>query len=337
MDFLLPHYLNEDDAETSKGVLKSANDPAQAQPEQQQTQGPPAQNTFSLPSFMASSADTTFSSSSITPVPVQSTKKTDVSVSASASTNSATKSKDGLKLANNVYCFDKEIAAKVESNSDYLYSRAVNYRKQDKMSEAVAAFEEYISMNIIKLANGGGLSKEHSHPHTELHETVYQSYVHLGLLFAYSVSTESLGGLEGKLEKVRSCFDSASVICPKRAEPLFYFAIFCNRNGQQRMAVQYLLNAEKLIYEESVALYPDVQATAYGKYLGQELGQAYAALGDAAGLADVVEKISKDDEMIQLVGFGVFEEWQRAVQHMSKTGTGTKTGTMEVIDMKKEQ
>lgn len=330
MDFLLPHYLDE--SGTGMMRTKKKNGSTEEYCEPSLTSTLPEQTSFTLPSFMTSTdAAAELKKSSAAPAPA--------AAPAATSVPEVQKSKAEIKLANNVYCFDKDIAANVEMNSDYLYSRAVNYKKQGKITEAISAFEEFIALNIVKLT----FNPSNSENHSEMHETVYQSYVHLGLIFSYLVDDSVFGGLKGKFEKVKSCYESAHLVCPLRAEPLFYLGIFCNKNKMWQDAVYYLEGALEKSFEKAVSAYPDIQATAYGKYIYQELGQSYAQLGKMAELLEVVKKVSSDNEMVQMIGPGVVEGWARAVfdayvfdarEVDASVGVDeSKSDAMEVINM----
>ena len=90
----------------------------------------------------------------------------------------------------------------------------------------------------------------------------YEVYINLALLTAET---------NGSLDNVSNYYNKAIQLCSDRAEPYYYFAIYCNKTQQYAKAYELLHLALNLSYETVQNKYENVQINAYGKHLYDEL------------------------------------------------------------------
>lgn len=60
-------------------------------------------------------------------------------------------------------------------------------------------------------------------------------------------------------------------ISSDRAEPYYYWSIYCNKHGMYDVAHEQLTKALCISYDKALLKYGYVQRTAYGTYLHEEL------------------------------------------------------------------
>jgi tetratricopeptide (TPR) repeat protein len=90
----------------------------------------------------------------------------------------------------------------------------------------------------------------------------YDLYINLALLI-----TE----INGNSEEISNYYDKAINIYTDRTEPYYYLALYCNKHKQFDKSYELLNKAKEISYELAVQKYKNVQITAYGKYLYDEL------------------------------------------------------------------
>jgi len=90
----------------------------------------------------------------------------------------------------------------------------------------------------------------------------YETYINLSLL---------LTEINGKHEEIETYYKKSIDTLSDRAEPYYYWAIYCNKHKQFEKSYDLLKLALSLKYEDCVIKYPKTQRTAYDKYLYDEM------------------------------------------------------------------
>jgi len=174
-----------------------------------------------------------------------------------------------VEIAPNVYSFNLH-----DSNVDniyVLYNNACQLKKENKI-DALEMFKR-----CVKLINN-----------TTKKEIVYEIFINLALL---------VSEINGSSEEVCNYYEEALKIFSDRAEPYFYWSIYCNRIYHFEKAY-YLLNKALLFsYEQSKITYPETQFTAYGKYLYNELSISCYSLKKYDEAKILLEKIIYDPDL----------------------------------------
>jgi len=177
-----------------------------------------------------------------------------------------------VEIAPNVYSFNL-----YDSNVDniyVLYNNACQLKKENKI-DALEMFKR-----CVKLINN-----------TTKREIVYEIFINLALLVSEIKGSSSS-------EEVGKYYEEALKIFSDRAEPYFYWSIYCNRIHHFEKAY-YLLNKALLFsYEQARITYPETQFTAYGKYLYNELSIACYSLKKYDEAKLLLEKIIDDPDLV---------------------------------------
>jgi tetratricopeptide (TPR) repeat protein len=180
---------------------------------------------------------------------------------------------DYSKITTNVYRFNSVNIVIDKSN---LYNEALFYRKIGDLNK---------SIELFKICE-----KELDETIVDTYKT-YELYVNLGLL-----TTET----NGSFETIANYYDKATKLCPDRAEPYYYFAIYCNKNQQYEKAYDLLTAALKLSYDNVKDKYENVQTSSYGKYLYDELSVTCYWLKKYEESKSYLEQIINDNEFVSL-------------------------------------
>ena len=182
------------------------------------------------------------------------------------------KDKNGYsKITTNVYRFN---SVSIITDKMTLYNEALNYRQIGNLHKSIELFkmcEKDLDESIV-----------------ETHKT-YELYVNLGLLTAET---------NGNFENVANYYGKATKLCPDRAEPYYYFAIYCNKNHQYENAYDLLKTALNLSYDDVKNKYNNVQKNAYGKHLYDELSVTCYWLKKYEESKGYLLKIINDDDFI---------------------------------------
>jgi tetratricopeptide (TPR) repeat protein len=183
------------------------------------------------------------------------------------------KVKDNIysKITTNVYRFNyiKHII-----NNSTLYNDALKYRQIGDLYKSIELFKMY----------------EKELDSSDKNKT-YELYINLALLTAET---------NGSIENVSKYYNKAIQLSSDRAEPYYYFAIYCNKNRHYEKAYELLQTALKLSYDDVKDKYENVQINAYGKHLYDELSVTCYWLQKYEESKTYLEKIVNDDDFIEL-------------------------------------
>lgn len=118
-------------------------------------------------------------------------------------------------------------------------------------------------------------------------EVKYEIYVNLALLSSECGCTSV---------QVGNYYEQALKVCSDRAEPYYYWSIYCNKNNNFEKAYELLKKALLLDYKDAVIKYPKTQFTAYGKYLHDELSVSASWLKKYEEAKVLIEQIINDPD-----------------------------------------
>lgn len=147
---------------------------------------------------------------------------------------------DYTKICENIYRFTSN-SVNNDNNIYILYNNACETKHVDsqKAMQMFKRCEELIDGNTSN-------------------NTIYEIYVNLALL-----STE--------YDIVSKYYTKAIMTISDRAEPYYYWSLFCNKNNRFDVSYVLLRHAINISYEQAKYKYVYVQRTAYDKYLFEEL------------------------------------------------------------------
>lgn len=126
-----------------------------------------------------------------------------------------------------------------------LYNNACELKKTDVLS-AINIFKKCEKM----ITNDTTLSVQ------------YEIYINLSLL---------LTDTNDSYEEIERYYKKAINIFSDRAEPYYYWALYCNKKQMFDKSYELLKLAISLKYEDAVIKYPETQHSAYDKYLYDEM------------------------------------------------------------------
>jgi tetratricopeptide (TPR) repeat protein len=118
-------------------------------------------------------------------------------------------------------------------------------------------------------------------------EISYEIFVNLALLTSET---------NGQIDDVSYYYEKALSIFSDRAEPYFYWSIYCNKIRYFEKSYELLSKALLLSYDESKNKYPGTQITAYGKHLYYELSVSCYHLKKYEEGKILLEKIIDDHD-----------------------------------------
>jgi tetratricopeptide (TPR) repeat protein len=149
------------------------------------------------------------------------------------------------KIAPNVYTFI--VDENIYSNNDIyiLYNHACQVKKENKF-KAIMMFKKCVELINDKTKK----------------EIIYEIFVNLALLTSET---------NGQINDISYYYVKAISIFSDRAEPYFYWSIYCNKIRYFEKSYELLSNALSFSYDDVKQKYPDTQFTAYGKHLYYEL------------------------------------------------------------------
>ena len=175
------------------------------------------------------------------------------------------------KITTNVYRFNSVINIIDKST---LYNDALKYRQIGDLNKSIELFKMY----------------EKELDSSDKHKN-YEVYINLALLTAET---------NGNFDNVSKYYNKAIHLCPDRAEPYYYFAIYCNKNRHYEKAYELLIKALEMTYEDVKHKYNNVQTNAYGKHLYDELSVTCYWLQKYEESKTYLLKIINDDDFIDL-------------------------------------
>lgn len=179
------------------------------------------------------------------------------------------KSGDYIKIAPNVFTFNNSNV--VLKNDIYLlYNNACNLKKTDIPS---AIYMFYKCEQLINNNTKDGVK--------------YEIFINLSLLLSEN---------NGSCEEIEKYYKKAINIFSDRAEPYYYWALYCNKKQMFEKSYDLLKNALSLKYVDAVIKYPETQQTAYDKYLYDEISVTCYWLKKYSEAKKFIEKIIDDPD-----------------------------------------
>ena len=177
------------------------------------------------------------------------------------------------KITTNVYRFN---SVNIIIDKSTLYNDACHYRQIGDLYKSIELFKMY--------------EKELDDSIVDTYKT-YELYINLALLTSET---------NGSFENVSKYYNKAIQLCPDRAEPYYYFAIYCNKNQRYEKSYELLIEALNLSYDSVKHKYETVQISAYGKHLYDELSVTCYWLKKYEESKTYLLKIINDDDFIDL-------------------------------------
>lgn len=164
--------------------------------------------------------------------------------SKSSIVNTSENTNNYTQISPNLYRFNTSNINK--PNDIYLlYNNACELKKTDVLS-ALNIFKKCEKM----ITNDTTLSVQ------------YEIYINLSLL---------LTDTNDSYEEIERYYKKAINIFSDRAEPYYYWALYCNKKQMFDKSYELLKLAISLKYEDAVIKYPETQHSAYDKYLYDEM------------------------------------------------------------------
>lgn len=152
------------------------------------------------------------------------------------------------KLCQNVYKFTETITSETVAKNIYvLYNNACETKKKDYI-QALQMFKM-----CEEIINKGSTVTDTN--------IIYEIYVNLALL-------------SSDYDDVKKYYTKAINIIDDRAEPYYYWSIYCNQHKLFEVSYTLLKHAINISYEQAKNKYAYVQRTAYDKYLYEDLSIA---------------------------------------------------------------
>lgn len=118
-------------------------------------------------------------------------------------------------------------------------------------------------------------------------EIKYEIFINLALLVSET---------GGSNDEVDNFYKESLKIFSDRAEPYYYWSIYCNRTNKFEKSFELLNKALSLSYDDAVIKYPNTQYTAYGKFLFEELSIACSWLKKYNEAKILLEKMIDDPD-----------------------------------------
>jgi tetratricopeptide (TPR) repeat protein len=197
------------------------------------------------------------------------TNKKDLSINLNIEKIKNKNANEYTQIVQNVYKFNT-VSLSIEKDIYMLFNIACQIKKEDVLN-AIDIFKK-----CKKLINDNTLI-----------DVKYEIFINLALL---------VSEINGSISEVNNYFKEALDIYPDRAEPYYYWSIYCNKNKNFNKAYELLKHAILFSYEESKKKYSNTQITSYGKYLYDELAVTcyWLTLYDEA--KTLLEKIIDDPD-----------------------------------------
>ena len=188
------------------------------------------------------------------------------------------KEEEFTQICENVYKFG--ITSINEKYNIYvLYNNALRYKNEHKYNESIELFQN--CKNII--------DDNKDIIEFDLKDLYYEILINLALL------TSKIGG---NTYKVYFFYQEAIKSYPDRAEPYYYFSIYCNKIKDFNKSYELLKKSLLLSYDESKNKYPNTQKTSYGKFLYDELSVSCFWLKKYDESRILLETIIDDDDFV---------------------------------------
>jgi len=174
------------------------------------------------------------------------------------------------QITDNVYVFNN--VTRTNNDVRTLYLLAMSYSNSDK-NKAYELFQK--CRTLIDETTNNNLC--------------YEVFINMAI-----TATE----LNHHSDEIATYYNKLISIFPDRAEPYYYWAIYCNKTKQFQKALELLLSASQLKYDESKIKYPETNYRSYGKFLYDEMSVAYYWLGKYNKSKELIEKIINDNDFV---------------------------------------
>jgi len=183
------------------------------------------------------------------------------------------------KINNNVYKFNTVIDNSVNNNQNIfiLYNDACKKRKEGELQ---------LALEIFKLC-----------------ETSIKSFANINLEYEIYVNIALISSqINDSFENISYYYKKAIETCSERAEPYFYFGLYCNSNKKFNDSYELFTTGLTKSFEIANQKYDNVQFNAYGKYLLDELSVACYWLKKYEEGKKYLEQIIDDPEFSSMKG-----------------------------------
>lgn len=176
------------------------------------------------------------------------------------------------QIVDNVYIFNNVTQSKNDNDIQMLYLLAMSYKNSDK-NKAYELFQK-CKILINEIINN---------------DLFYDIFINLAI-----TATE----LKHSSDEIESCYSKLISNFPERAEPYYYWAIYCNKIQQFQKALELLLFASQLSYDEAKIKYPQTNYRAYGKFLYDEMSVSYYWLNKYNKSKELILSIIDDPDFV---------------------------------------
>jgi tetratricopeptide (TPR) repeat protein len=99
-------------------------------------------------------------------------------------------------------------------------------------------------------------------------------------------------------DEIATYYNKLISIFPDRSEPYYYWAIYCNKIRQFQKALDLLLFASQLSYDEAKIKYPQTNYRDYGKFLYDEMSVSYYWLNKYNKSKELILSIIDDPDFV---------------------------------------
>lgn len=176
------------------------------------------------------------------------------------------------QICQNIYLFDT--IDKEDFHNIYIeYNTALN-EKERNVKQAIILFNKCIDLLKIKLDE---LILNNDYINSLYKDILYESYVNLALIYTNMDTNNNNNNINNNeyFEIIKSYYEKASQVYLDRAEPYFYFGIYCNKINKFNDAYISLMNAKNKDFSLVFEKYPTAQKSAYGDNVNEELNYTY--------------------------------------------------------------
>lgn len=170
------------------------------------------------------------------------------------------RSKDQKKYLRDAEKLQKQFWDTLYDDPDGLNSRSIFYTAQSYMDYAVTNNDRENIINAIRW------NRLYTYIKNNWIEETFEAHLRI---------SKCLMLLNENFDKIKNEIDKSIAIFPDRAEPYFYFGIYCNGKRENGLAYDYLMKAKNISLESAKSKYIlFVNNYCYGKYINDELSVA---------------------------------------------------------------
>lgn len=180
---------------------------------------------------------------------------------------------DYKQISNNIYLFNT-IVEEDFHNIYQIYYNAINL-KHNNVEESINLFNNCIDLIEKNINNQKEQNKDYI---ISLYKDIlYESYVNIALIYTnmntYNINTYNINNTftNNYFELIKINYKKASQIYPDRAEPYYYFGLYCNKINKMEDAYISLINAKNINFTNISHIYPTAQYSAYDLHVNEEL------------------------------------------------------------------